>query len=303
MTHLTHEAHMNNQLEEATLPAGSKIRVGPPADKPQEAIDALIALFSTKDNVLSAGLGLMEVIYPDKTSEFTYTIGIKCSSDEASTIRQALEVLQTVPTGRWPITVIPARSQFFAQDVPLFFDQKAASRGWFVRLLHFDLNSLWSKRKTLAKRPTSEASHVAADGPPPNQDLDEAIRRVVSNPSQSTREILFGTLLKCHLFVGIQDLPESISSFPVTLQNDTVCPMATSINSAGEEVLLVFTSEAAVRARNPSLGFLEMSAQAVMRMVVHNSIFGMVIINPDGTSVELPLHEVENILAGTEQRE
>lgn len=73
---------MSNRIEEATLPAGTKIRVGIPGDKPVEAIAALFALFSTKENVVYAGLGLMEVIDPDGTSEFSYTIGIECSSDE-----------------------------------------------------------------------------------------------------------------------------------------------------------------------------------------------------------------------------
>lgn len=50
---------MNTRIEATSLPAGTQIRIGPPADKPQEAIDALTKLFSEKDNVLSAGLGLM----------------------------------------------------------------------------------------------------------------------------------------------------------------------------------------------------------------------------------------------------
>jgi hypothetical protein len=135
---------MSNRIEEATLPAGTKIRVGAPGDQPQEAIAALTALFSTKDNVVYAGLGLMEVIYPDGNSEFSYTIGLECSSDEAGTIQQAAELLLKIPAARWPISVVPAKSQFFPSDVFPFFGKKPG-RSWVHRLLHFDLNSLWAK--------------------------------------------------------------------------------------------------------------------------------------------------------------
>ena len=137
---------MSNRIEEATLPAGTKLRVGTPADRPEDAIDALIAFFSTKENVVYAGLGLMEVIYPEGKSEVSYTIGIECSSNEAATIWQASEILQDTPTGRWPLSIVPAKSQFFPNDAIPFFGKKP-ERSWVHRLLHFDLNSLWAKRR------------------------------------------------------------------------------------------------------------------------------------------------------------
>lgn len=135
---------MSNRIEEATLPAGTKLRIGTPADRPQEAIEALIPFFSTKQNVVFAGLGLMEVVYPDGKSEVSYTIGIECSSNENGTILQASEILQDIPTGRWPISIVPAKSQFFPTDVVPFFGKKP-ERSWVHRVLHFDLNSLWAK--------------------------------------------------------------------------------------------------------------------------------------------------------------
>jgi hypothetical protein len=82
-----------------------------PAEKPQAAIDALITFFSEMENVVSARLGLMEILHPDGNSEFTYTVGIQCSSDEQDTIRKAVEVLRTVPAGRWPISIFPPTNQ------------------------------------------------------------------------------------------------------------------------------------------------------------------------------------------------
>jgi hypothetical protein len=285
---------MNNRVEEASLPAGTRIRVGRPADQPQDAIDALIGLFLTKDNVVSAGLGLMEIIYPNGTSEFTYTIGIECSSDEAGTIRQAIEVLQTVPTGRWPISVVPAGSQFFPKDAPVFFDKKTESHSWFHRLLHKDLGSLWAKRKTADQRNSLGTAQAST-----NQDLIEAIQRVVTDPSRSNRQVLYQALLRSHLFLGVQNPPEGLSGSPTTLKENTPFAMATSINPEGKEVLLTFSDRDSLNARNPSLGWAEMLAKDVLGIVVQNDLAGIV-INPGGQWVELTSEEVKSVLASDE---
>lgn len=67
------------------------------------------------ENVVSARLVLMEILYPDGNSEFTYTVGIKCSADEEATTQQALEVLQSAPGGRWPISIFPPTQQYFTK--------------------------------------------------------------------------------------------------------------------------------------------------------------------------------------------
>lgn len=291
---------MSNRIEEATLPAGTKLRVGIPADRPQEAIEALIAFFSGKENVVYAGLGLMEVIYPEGKSEVSYTIGIECSSNEAGTIWQASEILQNIPTGRWPISVVPTKSQFFPTDAIPFFGNKAA-RSWLHRLLHFDLNSLWAKRnpptRKLGATPAASAAQASPDKEAsPNKDLEAAIHLVVTKPSPASRQMLCEILLECHLLVGVEDLPEGVSSFPATLEADTPCAMATSVNPDGTEVLLAFSNADEVQARNPSLAFLEMSARSVLELGVQNNLAG-VVINPAGEWVELGAEEITTILA------
>ena len=81
---------MIDRITQANLPAGTSIRIGVPAEQPQEAIAALIKLFSEKDNVFSARLGLMEILRADTPSEFTYTIGIECASGEGDIIKAAI---------------------------------------------------------------------------------------------------------------------------------------------------------------------------------------------------------------------
>ena len=112
---------MINRITEGDLPAGTSIRIGVPAEQPQEAIAALIRVFSEKDNVLSARLGLMEILPAGKPSEFTYTIGIDCASGEEDIVMAAVEALKYVPTGRWPISICPATSQFFTPEAVVFF--------------------------------------------------------------------------------------------------------------------------------------------------------------------------------------
>ena len=115
---------MNNHIVEFTATSETKIRIGVPADQPKEAIEALIRLFSEMKNVSSARLGLMEILQADGNSQFSYTIGVTCSSDEEHVTQKALNVLSSTPTGRWPISVVPATSQYFTQESIVFFERK-----------------------------------------------------------------------------------------------------------------------------------------------------------------------------------
>ncbi len=126
---------MSNRIEETNIPAGARIRIGAPAERPQAAIDALIKLFSERQNVISARVGLMEILHPDGKSEFTYTVGIQCSADEQATIQQAVKVLQSAPAGRWPISIFPPTNQYFTKDAIVFFSRATERRSWFARLL------------------------------------------------------------------------------------------------------------------------------------------------------------------------
>lgn len=292
---------MNSRIEESSLPAGTEIRIGPPADKPEQAIQALTKFFSGKDNVLSAGLGLMEVLYPDRRSEFTYTIGIRCSSDEAETIKQAFEVLQTVPSGRWPISVVPSDSQFFPKDVLPFFDRQQETRGWLGRLMHQDLGKLFQKRKpaiadTAKSIPTSDAPAADACEALENYALVQAIQRVVAEPSAANRQSVFEVLLNSDLLLGVQQLPESLSTFPARLEEDTPMSMVTSTNSKGQLVLLAFTDRNSLHERHPGLGFIGMPARQVLELVITNHMSGLGVIAGSGW-VEISAAEVMSILA------
>lgn len=132
---------MSNQVLDVSVPEGTKIRIGVPAEQPDEAIAALKKLFLTMHNVLGARLGLMEMLYADNTSQFSYTIGIHCESGEENTAQEALRVLRSVPTGRWPISIVPLTAQYFTQEAIVFYERNEAhevditeKRGWLSRL-------------------------------------------------------------------------------------------------------------------------------------------------------------------------
>jgi len=104
-----------------------------PAERPEEAIAALTKIFSENENVISARLGLMEILRGGASSEFTYTIGIECATDEEDTLKAAITVLGSIPTGRWPISICPVTSRFFTPQAILFF-RRSETKGWISRL-------------------------------------------------------------------------------------------------------------------------------------------------------------------------
>ena len=126
---------MKKQIELTTIPAGSRIRVGAPAERPQEAIDVLLELFAQNRNVLSARLGLMEIQYPDGRTEFSYTIGIECSGDDTRIAQKAIQAVSTVPDARWPIVIVPPKAPYFSKDAIVFYIQNDQIEKPFKKLL------------------------------------------------------------------------------------------------------------------------------------------------------------------------
>ena len=126
---------MQKRIEVTTIPAGSTIRVGAPAERPKEAIDALLTLFAQNESVLSARLGLMEIQYPDGRTDFTYTIGIECSGDDASIIEKAIQAVSGVPDARWPISIFPPTTPYFSKEAIVFYKQSANRMKPFAQLL------------------------------------------------------------------------------------------------------------------------------------------------------------------------
>ena len=129
---------MVNLIIEGTLPAGTRIRIGVPAECPERAINALVELFSEKTNIIRASLGLMEILHVDGSSEFTYTVGIKCAANEGKTIDEVIKVLQNVPIGRWGISIVPFTNEYLPPDAIVFFDKQKKASGWLSRLFAGD---------------------------------------------------------------------------------------------------------------------------------------------------------------------
>ena len=118
---------MSNKIINGELPAGARIRIGVPNDAPEEAISALKTHFSSRPLVLSARLGLMEVLNDENTEGFfTYTIGILCSMPEHidTEIAAAMNSITKVPTGRWPISFFPPSEAYFTAESIVFYQAK-----------------------------------------------------------------------------------------------------------------------------------------------------------------------------------
>ena len=126
---------MTNRIVEVSVSAGTPMRIGVPAEKPEQAISALIAFFSATDAVTSARLGLMEIRLPEGKSDFSYTVGIEATSDRESIHQKALDILRSVPGGRWPIAVVPVTPQYFTEQAIVFYRRQGSKGSWWSRLL------------------------------------------------------------------------------------------------------------------------------------------------------------------------
>lgn len=125
---------MTNRIVEVSVPAGTRMRIGVPAEKPEQAINALVAFFSVTDAVTSARLGLMELLLPEGKSDFSYTVGIEATSDRESIHQKTLDILRSVPGGRWPISVVPVTAQYFTDQAIVFYRRQRKQKTWWSRL-------------------------------------------------------------------------------------------------------------------------------------------------------------------------
>lgn len=124
---------MANRVVEVSFSTETPVRIGVPAEMPEEAVKALIQLFSGIDNVMSARLGMMETLNVDGKSEFCYTIGIECTTDEAAITETALNALRSVPTGRLPIAIVSVTDRFFTSEAIVFYQRHAKKKSWLSR--------------------------------------------------------------------------------------------------------------------------------------------------------------------------
>jgi hypothetical protein len=125
---------MANRIVEISVPAGTRVRIGVPAERPEHAIKALEQLFSETEAVLSAKLGLMEIVHPEGKSDFSYTIGIEASSDQENIERRALEVLSAVSRDRWPISLVPVTTKHFTDQAIVFYRSRRKKQNWWSRI-------------------------------------------------------------------------------------------------------------------------------------------------------------------------
>ena len=123
-----------------TSPTNQRVQVGVPAEQPSEALTLLVNHFGTRPQVRSAVFGLLRFLDASGPTDFTYTIGITCSTDKQREIEDELaaEVLRAanVSSGRWPIAFLPPRTRYFTSEAKRFYPPEEArnEKGLFRRL-------------------------------------------------------------------------------------------------------------------------------------------------------------------------
>lgn len=115
---------MPSHVIEVEIPVGSKVRIGVPAQQPEQAIAALQTHFRAREAVEAAYLGMMEVSPPNGAPYFTFSVGIRCeASGLAAEERAALDVLVNVPLEQLPISVLPLTDAYFTHEAFRFYER------------------------------------------------------------------------------------------------------------------------------------------------------------------------------------
>ena len=130
---------MTNKIVKGELPSGSRIRIGVPGESPEEALSVLRTHFLSRPSVMSARLGLMEVVGDEiQPGFFTYTIGLVCDRPEQWEVEadEAMKMIAPVPTGRWPISFFTLTQTHFTAEAVIFYQRQkqSAKPGFLGRL-------------------------------------------------------------------------------------------------------------------------------------------------------------------------
>ena len=128
---------MFNYLAEVDIPIGSKLRIGVPAEQPENSIRVLQSHFLSRQAVKAAYFGMIQVSPPNSEIYFTFSVGILCEEkDFQEEQRSALETLVKVPSEQLPVTVLPFSEEYFTDESILFYERQSLPKkvGIFGRL-------------------------------------------------------------------------------------------------------------------------------------------------------------------------
>jgi hypothetical protein len=128
---------MPNHFIDFDIPVGSKLRIGVPAEQPEQSISALQAHFLVRKAVEAAYLGMIQVSPPHKEPYFTFSVGIHCDAAAfAEEQSAALDVLFKIPAEQLPVSVLPFTEAYFTQEAIRFYERQLPSKkvSLFTRL-------------------------------------------------------------------------------------------------------------------------------------------------------------------------
>jgi uncharacterized lipoprotein YajG len=115
---------VSKTVEEVVIEKDTRIRIGVPSERPEEAIEALVKYYKNEPSVKLAKLGLIEFLNEDGNSKFNYTIGVDVVGDDQQVIQEMLSILKFVPEARWPIAIVPVSDNYFTSEAIIFYSKK-----------------------------------------------------------------------------------------------------------------------------------------------------------------------------------
>jgi len=115
---------MNSSVVIFEASESTKIRIGVPSERPEEAISLLLEKLPKLKNVTAARLGLMEILN-ENSSIFTYTIGVEYLLPINKQDEDIQNILKTAKMGRWPISLVESSSKYFTSEAEYFYKKES----------------------------------------------------------------------------------------------------------------------------------------------------------------------------------
>ncbi len=133
-------------------------------------------------------------------------------------------------------------------------------------------------------------------------DVEDAIERLVAEPTDANRIELYVALQKAKLYLAAANLPEDWNAGGRGLDRDTPIQVLTSSAQDGTTVMLAFTSVEELQKGSAGAPSFAMDALEILRLVASGNYSGLV-VNPRGAWVLVPKLDAEVVVSDAASRQ
>jgi hypothetical protein len=116
----------SNRVVDVTFLQSTKVRVGVPAQLPDQLLSDLSIAFTERKEISLAKISLAQFIPPGASPFFSYVVGVSVTGDAASAISFVTEKVKASRPLPIPVVVVDLNQspQLFTAECPQFFTRK-----------------------------------------------------------------------------------------------------------------------------------------------------------------------------------